>query len=511
MLRPTDRILGPPRGDAAQARGFARAQGALRTEDVAAYIDESFRLAPKVGIDPAILIAQSAHETDNWRSAWWRDRLNPAGIGVTGDPAQDAASGTWRNGTDAARAQITHLALYTGVDFLDYRDLDPRYQAALDAGMFGVARTLDGLAGRWATDTAYASKVAARGNVIFPGIANQGEAMTDITYGKVPHPPFEDRPIWKPEGAGQNNLGKRSVEGVVWHRILGTLWGTDGYFRQSGVKALTDYGVGVAATDGAGRAGQILRWNDPLGNQSGWASGPVSSPYGDGLAFLEDHGWDLDIVNRDQASIEISGMQTTPLDDAARDAIAGLTAYWADQKRIPWSDFPIIPGKGYSFVRWHREFTIGTGKECPFSVVMNETAALIERARRIMKQYQTSVEGPPDDDEPPDVPEYAPLAPPDFLTPKWINGGEDAAFENGVKVFSLRRRWQARVETPRLQHAGPDAPEVGPPLPAGKSTIGVGVYKSHGAWFVLTEWGERLRMADMSDTMIPAYPEKEAA
>ena len=223
-----------------------------------------------------------------------------------------------------------------------------------------------------------------------------------LTFGRVPHPAFQDRPITKPEGAGQNNLGRRTVKGVVLHRILGSLWGTDTYFRRGDVNALTDYGIGVAAQDGAANDGLILRWNDPQGYQSGWASGPLSAPYGDGLAFYEKYG--INAINRDQASIEISGFQNTPLSEASRTAIAALIAYWADQYRIPWDVFPIAPQDGFSFVRWHQEFTIGTGKECPFAVVMAETDDLIERARAILKRHQTG--GTPTPDPEPEPPKH---------------------------------------------------------------------------------------------------------
>jgi hypothetical protein len=225
--------------------------------------------------------------------------------------------------------------------------------------------------------------------------------MSKTTFGKVPMPTYHSRPIYKADGAGQNNLGKRSVKGVVWHRILGSLAGTDIYFRRGDVNALTDYGIGVLAQDGPALDGVIYQWNDPEGYQSGWASGPVSRAYGDGLAFVSKYG--INAVNRDQASIEISGHQTTPLSEKSRQSIAELTAYWADQYEIPWDVFPVSPKDGFSFVRWHQEFTIGTGKQCPFAVVMVETDDLIERARGIMKQYQVS-EAP----EPEPIPEPKP-------------------------------------------------------------------------------------------------------
>jgi hypothetical protein len=207
-----------------------------------------------------------------------------------------------------------------------------------------------------------------------------------VTFGRVPHPAMTIRDI--PENRAWDDLGPRTIRAVVWHRMLGSLWGTDSYFRGEAVtRALTDYGVGVAAQDGAAHDGEILRWNDPRGRRAPWANGPVSDPYGDGKAFVDRYG--VAAVNRDCVSIEISGMQTTPLSEASRDAIASLTAYYADRSRVPWATFPAVPGEDRSFVIWHREFTIGTGKECPFAVVMDETDALIAQTKAILKRYQT--------------------------------------------------------------------------------------------------------------------------
>lgn len=231
-----------------------------------------------------------------------------------------------------------------------------------------------------------------------------------VTFGNVPHPPFQDRPI--PNNTAWNDLGPRTIRAVCWHRMIGTLWGTDSWFRGGGsARALTDYGIGVAAQDGAGNAGAIVRWNDPRGRRAPWANGQVSAPYGDGLAFVNRYG--VNAVNRDVVSIEISGATyTVPLDEAARDAIALLTAYWADQYRVSHETFPLIPGEGNrSFVIWHQEFTIGTGKVCPGQVVMDETPSLIDRTRAILRQYQTGevvVPQPPATTTPAPMPEPEP-------------------------------------------------------------------------------------------------------
>jgi hypothetical protein len=263
----------------------------------------------------------------------------------------------------------------------------------------------------------------------------------------VPHPGFLDRPIYKPEGQGWDNLGKRTPKFVVLHRMIGSLWGTDGYFREPGVNALTDYGVGVAAQDGAAQAGVIIRWNDPEGTRSGWASGPVNGAYGDGLAIVNKYG--INAVNRDGVSIEISGMQSTPLDAVAEQEVAALMAYWWDRMKIPHTSAPINPATGISAVIWHQEFTLGTGKECPFAVVMARTQALIDRAKAIMKGYQEGTVAPPVPTTPkPEPPINLPEGLDRQLAADWFGsvtvGNLTYAFDPAGSVTAL---WLARGKT----------------------------------------------------------------
>ena len=165
----SDPILGPARGSVAQSYAFAQHYGAKRLTDVNLFMTEVYRLAPLVGIDPAVVIAQSALETDTWRTAYWTDHRNPGGIGIT---YSDQESYTWADGTAAARGHLVHLYLYAAgeipADHLlaPYKGLDPRYDAAVSAGYAGIATTLDGLTGRWATDPIYGTKIAGRANDI---------------------------------------------------------------------------------------------------------------------------------------------------------------------------------------------------------------------------------------------------------------------------------------------------------------------------------------------------------
>ena len=145
---------------------------------------EVYRLAPEVGLDPAMVIAQSALETGWWQSPAWTDHLNPAGIGVTGP---DVASPTWESGVDAARAQLVHLFLYAAGPIppdhplAPFIALDPRYEAALEAGRSGSATRLADLAGSWATDPEYAERVAQVGSRLFGGGSSERDQEQAVT------------------------------------------------------------------------------------------------------------------------------------------------------------------------------------------------------------------------------------------------------------------------------------------------------------------------------------------
>ena len=170
VMAAEDPLLAAPRGGAEQALASALQAGATRPEELRAYVTEVYRLAPLVGIDPAIVVAQSAHETGWWQSPAWTEHLNPAGIGITGP---DVASPSWETGAEAARAHLVHLFLYAagpippGHPLEPFISLDPRYDAALSAGRAKSASNLAGLAGRWATDPDYADGVARVGDRLF--------------------------------------------------------------------------------------------------------------------------------------------------------------------------------------------------------------------------------------------------------------------------------------------------------------------------------------------------------
>lgn len=282
-------------------------------------------------------------------------------------------------------------------------------------------------------------------------------------FGRVPHPPYQDRIV--PNSTAWDDLGKRTIRAVVWHRMYGTLWGTDSYFRgEAAQKALTDYGTGVAATDGASQAGVLLRWNDPGGRRAPWASGPVRNPIGDGAAFVSRHG--VDAVNRDAVSIEISGDGNTPLDAKARATVVALTAYWADQYKVPWESFPAVPGEGRSFVMWHGELYDGKRYSCPGAVVMAATDGMIAEVKALLKQWQT-VTVPVE----PGTPIYATPQPP----AKGDSIVNDRIFLAVDKTYTLKA-----AVTPRV-YADPGSDPTGPPLAKGAPVTVSHIVRDMGA------------------------------
>ncbi len=115
----------PGAGTWQRALDFATHYGAQRTPDVELYFQEVYRLAPQVGLDPGIVVAQSALETDTWRTGYWVNHLNPGAIGITYEVKRPTPGRTGRRRRGSSvllpgrttpgrrrRGVIVHLYLY---------------------------------------------------------------------------------------------------------------------------------------------------------------------------------------------------------------------------------------------------------------------------------------------------------------------------------------------------------------------------------------------------------------
>jgi hypothetical protein len=278
--------------------------------------------------------------------------------------------------------------------------------------------------------------------------------MADIVFGKVPYPDViqshlpASNPYVQEGGAPKDE----DVEAVFWHIMVGTWAGTNSWFHAG--KAATAYGVSVQSVDGVG--GKIYEW---IPRNNGWygeSSGPAVAPYGDGAKLIAKVG--VNSVNRTTKAIEISGNPSTPLDPASRLSIVKITAYYADKHRIPWNEFPIVPGEDRSYVCWHNEITGLAYKTCPGTVVMGETPALIVQVANYLKQFQQ--------------PGAVIVTPPVYAAselPEWWEETVKQSYpgdqsENGTKFYVCRRNFVAKTGTRRLNKPGENPERSGPNL-----------------------------------------------
>ncbi len=192
----SDSLRGPARGSAQALATWAIDRDCARPDDVRQYLETVYQLAPQLNLNPDIIAVQSIHETSidsaPWASHWWQTRCNPAGIGITGDPAQNALSRNFGNGSAAARAHLLHLSLYANgasVPAGFSTNEDPRWDAAIAAGFAGIASRLADLTNTWARDDDYAEKIARRLNALERDaiISRGGPGPQPRALGKKPY------------------------------------------------------------------------------------------------------------------------------------------------------------------------------------------------------------------------------------------------------------------------------------------------------------------------------------
>jgi hypothetical protein len=323
-----------------------------------------------------------------------------------------------------------------------------------------------------------------------------------ITFGKVPMFGHTDRYIAnKREGFGWDNLGVRRPKFITLHRMVGSLQGTDGWFRRPNVSSITDYGVGIRAVDGD-RAGHIYRWNDPTGYRSGWSSGPVSKPFGDGALIVQKYG--INAVNRDGISLEISGTNE-PIDEFSWGEIVHFCAWWIDWMKIPYTSLPKNPHTGINVLIWHREFTFGTGKRCPFPWMVDNSDRLYTDVAAFLKPYQEGTATgptptPQPKPEPVPVPQYAQPVP----VPKLAELGaqdQDTAkalvIDGATHFHFVSDKVRAIRNTPRYQRASTSSAKVGPDIKAGEAFEVLWLFtQADGVPWYLTPWNSRVLVAD---------------
>lgn len=235
-------------------------------------------------------------------------------------------------------------------------------------------------------------------------------AALNMTKGLIPYPRIEDDIInvaardQSDSCRGYDHLWPDRPlipEFIVWHKQQSppdsTLGHPTGYFTQHCCPALTDLEVNSVT----GRMRRFVE-RGPGHDIAGWANGRISAPYGDALKYIQwkqsqPGGWNPNLANIMGEALEISGWfpsapvtQDTPVLEPAIANIVQHAAARAHDYGIRWDTFPLIPEENNrSYITWHQEWTIGTGKTCPGPWVMQQTPAWIDRIRAVMKAYQT--------------------------------------------------------------------------------------------------------------------------
>lgn len=248
--------------------------------------------------------------------------------------------------------------------------------------------------------------------------------MSTIVFGRVPDPEgLELRDIvTNGINIAFDSLGPRKDLGACTHRMVGSLRGTDGYFRGAArASSLTDFGIG-GPWDGD-LDGRIYQWVPRGADVAPWANGPANDLEGDGIAFVQALG--IAAVNRDIRSIELSdggninnpyGPTATPRHFAAHVA---LLARLFDRAEVPWDKFPLNPTLGIVTYLEHWEFG---PKQCPFPPVRNAVNQTQDAVRALLKMHQTGVGTTPDPIPPPEpivvIPYHANLDQ-TFLKRRW--------------------------------------------------------------------------------------------
>jgi peptidoglycan hydrolase-like protein with peptidoglycan-binding domain len=220
-------LVASPSVTLAGAQAFARSKGAharFVDEIVPALFAASSAQASANGgraIDPAILVAQSAHET-----GWGRfggvvppTHHNTAGIktaagGANTDPDAHERFADW---ADGARAHTNHLAAYTGL--APVGTPHGRYHTVRRLSWAGSVRTVEELGARWAPSSTYGDRVAALTAELR---RFAGPPPVDPPIDPPTEPPLEPAPL-SPEGpSGMPTLrrGDRGAEVLALQLLL---------------------------------------------------------------------------------------------------------------------------------------------------------------------------------------------------------------------------------------------------------------------------------------------------
>ena len=145
-------IKGTSLGNPDDATDRALQLGAKKPGELRRYAVALWVRCAELGIRADAAFAQADLETGTFTSTRWTREGNPAGLGITTGMPDSTVQRTLTP-EEWADIHAIHLGGYAGIDpGPTLRALDFRWQAMVDRGWFGVAKTMQDLDERWAED-----------------------------------------------------------------------------------------------------------------------------------------------------------------------------------------------------------------------------------------------------------------------------------------------------------------------------------------------------------------------
>jgi hypothetical protein len=205
--------------------------------------------------------------------------------------------------------------------------------------------------------------------------------------GNVPKPPVKRSHVHKAAGHGPDGPRAGHIVGTCHHTMEGTLRGTDNFFHDPNIGALTDYGIGGIWDDVLD--GVIYEWIAPESEIVPHANGRVgeaTAPHGDGPAFIAQFATpEINAVNRRLRSIETSDGGNSSVSKGGREieSLCFLTAWIHAEQAGQTADT-------FAWNMHHREFGVAH-QQCPGAWIIHNVVAIQDRTKAIMRAYQEEI------------------------------------------------------------------------------------------------------------------------
>jgi hypothetical protein len=175
--------------------------------------------------------------------------------------------------------------------------------------------------------------------------------------------------------------------------------------------------------------------------------------------------------------------------------------------KIPYTALPKNPHTGINVLIWHREFTIGTGKLCPFQWMVDNTDRLYKDIAAFLKPYQEGSTTTPTP-QPVPTPTPTPVPQPQYAQPVPVpklaelgaqdqNTAKALVIDGATNFHFVSDKVRAIRNTPRYQRASTSSAKVGPDIKAGEQfDVLWFLTEADGRSWYITPWWSRVLVAD---------------